>query len=365
MRRREWLQLIGAGGIPWAPALRAQGRVEPGTALVFPRDFGAHPEHRTEWWYLTGELLTESPGKDPTSRLGFQITFFRSRNDLAGNNPSAFAPRQLLFAHVALTDLAAGRLLHDQRMARAGFGLAEAAEHDTRVRLHGWELQREGPVRGGRYRARLEARNFSLDLTFQETQPLLLQGQAGYSRKGPEPGQSSHYYSKPQLAVQGQVQRNGQSLSVRGTAWLDHEWSEALMHPEAVGWDWTGMNLDDGSALTAFRLRRNDGSPLWAGGSWRTPGGAAHSFGPGEVHFEPQRHWTSPASGATYPVQWQLRTPVGNHTVAALLDAQELDSRGSTGAIYWEGLSELRDAEGRRVGRGYLEMTGYAGVLRL
>ena len=135
---------------------------------------------------------------------------------------------------------------------------------------------------------------------------VLLQGEAGFSRKGPEPVQASYYYSKPQLAVLGRLTLQGRTQTVRGSAWLDHEWSEALMHPDAVGWDWIGMNLDDGSALTAFRLRRRDGSALWAGGSFRTAGGALRVFEPTEVRFTPGRRWTSPHSRAEYPVHWRV-----------------------------------------------------------
>jgi predicted secreted hydrolase len=152
---------------------------------------------------------------------------------------------------------------------------------------------------------------------------------------------------------------------VTGKAWLDHEWSEELLHPEAVGWDWIGMNLDDGSALTAFRLRTKDGAPLWDGGSFRSPQGGLYTFSPGESDFAPQRRWTSPLSQATYPVEWIVRTPADFYTVRAVIDNQELDSRASTGAIYWEGLSNLFDSNGKQVGRGYLEMTGYAQRLRL
>jgi predicted secreted hydrolase len=158
---------------------------------------------------------------------------------------------------------------------------------------------------------------------------------------------------------------DGRSLPVHGMAWLDHEWSDTLLDPAAVGWDWIGINLLDSCALTAFRLRRADGSTLYAGGSFRTAGGATRVFEPDEVHFVPLRHWTSEASRARYPVQWTIETPAGRHTVSALLDAQELDSRASTGSIYWEGLSELLDERSRRIGLGYLEMTGYASALRL
>lgn len=149
---------------------------------------------------------------------------------------------------------------------------------------------------------------------------------------------------------------------------MDHEWSDTLLDENAVGWDWIGMNFADGGALTAFRLRRADGSTLYAGGSWRDPGGRVRAFAPDEVRFTPGRAWTSAATRSRYPVEWQVNVPtapLGGYRVRALLDDQELDSRGSTGTVYWEGLSEITDAQGRPLGRGYLEMTGYAAKLRL
>lgn len=349
MRRRELLAAAPALLVLPAQAL-------PARTLHFPRDHGAHPELRTEWWYITGAV--DAGGR----RFGFQLTFFRSRVDATQAMASAFAAKQLVFAHAAVTDVQGGRLHHDQRIARAGFGVAGAETADTRVRLRDWQLARG---EDGTYRARLPARDFTLDLHIEPTQPPLLQGNQGLSRKGPDPSQASYYYSLPQLAATGTITLEGRRFDVQGKAWLDHEWSEALMHPQAVGWDWIGMNLDDGSALTAFQLRREDGSPLWDGGSFRRAGAAAAIAGPGETRFSPQRRWTSPLTGASYPVQWALQAPAGRYTVRALLDDQELDSRASTGAVYWEGLSELLDGQGRRVGRGYLEMTGYAQRLRM
>lgn len=354
LRRRPLLGALLGGALAWplAPA-----NALPPRSLQFPRDHGAHPELRTEWWYVTGELQSGA------RRLGFQVTFFRSRVDATQGMASAFAARQLVFAHAAVTDLAGGRLWHDQRIARAGFSIAQAAQDDTRLRLRDWSLQRTA---AGHYEAQVPAGEFALALRLTPTQPLLLQGARGLSRKGPEAAQASYYYSQPQLRAEGRVRLQGQSFDARGRAWLDHEWSEALLHPQAVGWDWIGMNLDDGSALTAFRLRRADGSALWDGGSWRGAGQAQpQAFQAGQTRFTPLRHWTSAASAARYPVEWTVETPAGRFTVRALLDDQELDSRASTGAVYWEGLSELLDAQGRRVGSGYLEMTGYAAPLRL
>ncbi len=349
MRRRPLLAALPA--LALLPAARAL----PPASLQFPRDFGAHPDFRTEWWYVTGYAAA---GR---REFGFQVTFFRTRVEAAQAMQSRFAAKQLVFAHAALTDVQGRKLWHDQRIAREGFGIARAATGDTDVRLRDWSLVRHADG----YRARVEATDFALDLRFAPTQPVLLQGDQGLSRKGPEPKQASYYYSEPQLAVSGAVTLKGQRFECAGRAWLDHEWSQELLHPQAVGWDWIGMNLDDGAALTAFRLRRQDGSALWAGGSLRSRSGELQVFGPQDVVFTPGRRWTSPLSLAAYPVEWEVRTPAGAFRVRAVIDDQELDSRASTGAIYWEGLSDLLDGTGRRVGRGYLELTGYAQRLRL
>ena len=264
-------------------------QVLPGRALEFPRDHGAHPAFRTEWWYVTG-WLEDGKGRP----LGFQVTFFRTRPKLAGENPSRFAARQLLVAHAALSDPAAGKLAHDQRVARAGFGLAEAAEGDTDVKLDDWRLSREG----GRYVARIPGREFSLDLVLDFDRPPLLQGEGGFSRKAPDPRSASHYYSVPQLRVSGSITRGGRSEPVRGSAWLDHEWSSDYIPQGAVGWDWIGINLEDGGALMAFRMRAADGATLWAGGARLGPDGKAEALRGDQVEFSPRRSWRSPRTGA-------------------------------------------------------------------
>ena len=368
--RRRWLRLLSGATVPTALAAAAAPAAAPPAQasavradrpITLPRDHGAHLDARTEWWYATG-WLGDARG-EPTH--GFQLTFFRSRTGLALGLTSRFAARHLLFAHAAVTVLAEGRHLHDQRIARwsgaAGSALASASASDGDVTLGGWTLRHDGAA----WRARLPAQGFSLDLSLSRTQPPLLQGDAGFSRKGPQERQASHYYSEPQLAARGQLGLAGSVAPASGRAWLDHEWSDEILHPEAVGWDWIGINLFDGSALTVFVLRRRDGTALWAGGSFRAAGQASRSFAPHEVQMTPGRRWRSPSSAAVYPVQWQLQTPAGPFSLRALLDAQELDSRASTGTVYWEGLSELLDGQGRRVGLGYLEMTGYAAPLRL
>jgi predicted secreted hydrolase len=331
-------------------------KVVPGHRMRFPHDEGAHPDFRIEWWYITGWL--EDAGKP----LGFQITFFRVRPELKHDNPSGFAPRQIMIAHAALSDPGRGSLLHAQRAARVGFGLAGADPGRTRAWIDEWRLEQKekttstGP--GQAYLARIPAQNFSLDLAFTATQEPLLQGADGFSRKGPAPLSASYYYSLPHLAVEGTVLHGGKRRQVSGSAWLDHEWSSQYMEKEAAGWDWIGINLDGGAALMAFRMRDAQSGQLWAGGALRHADGRVDVFPPSDVRFVPRRQWKSPRSGTTYPVSFLVQAGNREFEIEPLFDDQEHDTRASTGTIYWEGaVRALRD--GRVAGLGYLELTGY------
>ena len=326
MRRRLFL---GGALLPFAAwAEKVQFPVVRPRALEFPRDHGAHPEFRTEWWYVTGWL--DGP-------LGFQITFFRARPEEQSDNPSSFNPRQILFAHAALSDPKRGLLVHDQLAARAGHSLAEAETQRTGVWIDDWALYLEG----NRYHAKIAARDFEFDFTFFIGDKPVLQGENGYSRKGHRPEEASYYYSHPQLSVVGNV--NGKQIT--GSAWLDHEWSSAYLAPEAAGWDWTGINFFNGHSLTAFQMRAK--------------AGGIHYAPPGTV-FKPLRTWKSPRTGVAYPVSMQ----VNDLRLEPLMDDQELDARASVGTIYWEGaVRAFKDRN--EVGRGYLELTGYWKPMKL
>ena len=323
--------------------------------LTFPADYGSHPEFRTEWWYVTGWLST-----DHGEPLGFQITFFRSKPDIDANNPSSFTPHQLLIAHCALSDPKRGRLWQDQRIRRAGLGLAEAARGDTDVWIDRWSLKRDAAG----YSAKIDAEDFSFALTLSETQAVLLNGNAGVSRKGPAAGAASYYYSLPHMRVAGTITRQGSADRVTGEAWFDREWSSEYLDPQAVGWDWIGLNLDDGAALMAFRIRGAHGEQRWAGGTLRTGEGKVQIMGPDEIEFRAGRQWLSPRTRIAYPVQWHVRAGTREFDLEPLLDDQENDTRLSTGAIYWEGAVRAYQ-EHTFVGRGYLELTGYGERLHL
>ncbi|MDY0067539.1 MAG: lipocalin-like domain-containing protein [Steroidobacteraceae bacterium] len=333
------------------------GAVTPGHVIQWPRDEGSHPRFRTEWWYLTGWLESETG-----QTFGFQVTFFRHRPGFDEHNPSRFAARQLLFAHASLSDPRMGKLLRAEKVARAGFGLAEAREGSLDVHIDDWRLRRaaDGPIS-----AQLAAERFRFDLQFASTQPPLLHGRERYSQKTPDPDAASYYYGLPQLQAQGRIWVDGEAHAVRGLAWLDHEWFSDILDASAQGWDWTGLNLDDGSALMALRMRNAQGEPYWAAATLRDAQGVIRTFGPREVHWQVLRRWRSPRTGIRYPVE--VRVQVGGRTLhlRPLMDDQENDARASTGIIYWEGAMRALDASGRAIGRGYLELTGYGERIRL
>jgi predicted secreted hydrolase len=337
--------------------------VVPGKPVALPQDTGAHPAFRTEWWYVTGWL--DTPDHQP---LGFQITFFRSATGHPANDPSAFAPAQLIIAHAALSDPAFGRLVHDQRIERQGFGLAYAKPGNTDVKLDTWRMVRAAD---GHYDVSADAAGFALHLTLTPTGAPLVQGENGYSRKGPLPQQASYYYSEPQLRVTGSVTRPASDAAnaskptqVTGSAWLDHEWSSTLLASDAVGWDWLGANLADGAALMAFRIRTADGHALWAHAALRAADGQITQYAPADVDFTPTREWRSPRTNTQYPVAMSVRTGDTHWQLTPLLDDQELDSSASTGALYWEGAVTLT-RDGQPAGHGYLELTGYGKKLQV
>lgn len=328
--------------------------VRPGAVFHFPADHGAHPAFRTEWWYVTGWLQ----GADGRP-IGFQVTFFRVHPLGWAADPSRFAPNQILFAHAALSDPAIGHLLHAERAARAGFGLAGAKVGDADVRIDDWDFRRVG----GRFVTHVAAPGFALALALRPIQPVLLEGEGGYSRKGPRPEQASYYYSMPHLTVAGFVRRGGHQERVTGEAWLDREWSSDYLAPQAVGWDWTGINLPNGGALMAFRIRARGGTTLWAGGTLRQRDGQVTTLGPKDIRFVPLARWRSPRTGAVYPVseRVELHLPEGERTyiLTPLFPDQELDGRSAGMPVYWEGAVRTGG------GRGYLELTGYAAPLAL
>ncbi len=325
--------------------------------LVLPQDHGSHPLFRTEWWYLTGWL------GEGESAMGFQLTFFRSRTRHNPKNPSRFAPTQLLFAHGAVADTAHGSLRHAERSGRLGRAALHAAEGDTDLRFEDWRLRRLERAGRSVYEGRFAGEGFSVEFEATAGQPPILRGVDGFSSKGPRPEHASHYYSQAPLTVRAKVGLGQSSQSRSGLAWLDHEWSSQLLMPGGVGWDWIGINLLDGGTLMAFRIRDDKGQTLYSHADARGADGRSQS-GWQALAWQPTGQWRSPRSLIQYPLPMALQLGQRRLELAPLMLAQEVDARASTGGYYWEGAVELRE-QGRLLGRGYLELTGYGGALQL
>ena len=332
-------------------------QAEPAYPWQFPRDHGSHPEYRIEWWYYTGNLES-----DRGRRFGYQVTFFRVGVDPAPANPSRWAVRDLYMAHLAVTDLRTGRHLVAERLDRGGLGWAGARTETLDV----WNGDWRASLDGGRHRLEAVDRSFGVELDLEPGKGPTLHGEGGLSRKGPSAGNASLYYSMTRMSAAGRVRLDGEWVDVTGASWMDHEFGTTFLEPGQVGWDWFSLQLDDGADLMVFQLRRADGRPDdHSAGTWVDAAGAATRLGRDDVRLVPGRRWSSSASGAAYPVEWRVDVPGrrASFEVTAALDAQELDTGDSTGVTYWEGAVTVTGRVGDRPvrGRGYLEMTGYAG----
>ncbi len=328
----------------------------------FPRDHGAHPAYRTEWWYFTGNLRTA-----PGHRYGYQLTFFRQGLALSPKNPAtSWSIRDVYPAHFAISDIGRNSFWFAEQVSRAGPGLAGSRTGGMDVWCLPWSARMaEGKILLG---ARKDGAELNLELTGRK--PPALHGQKGLSKKGPGAGAASYYYSLTDLATRGTLRTReaGAAVPVTGTSWFDHEFGSHQLSREQSGWDWFALHLADGRDLMLYFLRKRDGALEGASsGTLVEKSGQYRHLRLSEVTCTVLATWRSPRSGARYPNRWRIVVPSAgiDLTVATLIAAQELDTTRSTGVIYYEGAI---DGQGRSAGRpvgceGYVEMTGYAGSL--
>jgi predicted secreted hydrolase len=327
--------------------------------FVFPGDHGPHPTFRTEWWYVTGNL-TAAGGRE----FGFQLTIFRSAlASEARVSPSAWVTNQAYMGHFTLTDVRENDFRAHERFARGAADLAGATAFPPRVWLGDWSIESAGaetfPVR-----LRAEDEGVAIDLGLEAGKPPVLQGERGLSRKGPEPGNASFYYSLTRMPADGRIVVEGDTLAVTGLAWFDREWSTSALSPDQVGWDWLALQLDDGWDLMAYRLRRSDGTAdPFSEAVLVDPKGVSTRLRFGdELTLESIGDWTSPLDGAVYPAGWRVTIPSRGWdlTIEPRVADQELD----LSFRYWEGavsVSGTGESGAPAAGRGYVELTGYAG----
>jgi predicted secreted hydrolase len=340
------------------PATAAESQFQnavPGRVFAFPRDHGKHPEFQTEWWYFTGNLDSEN------HQWGFQLTFFRRalvREPV--RKDSSWAVRDIYPAHFALTDVTRGRFFHTDLLSREGPGLAGAGSEDLNVYVKNWTAVRDGET----IHLKAQKDTYALELSLTPEKPPLLHGDRGFSRKGDSEKQASYYYSMTRLKVRGTITFDGQTRQVNGYAWMDHEFSSGILDENQVGWDWFSIQLDDGTELMAFHLRKKDGTFERPFGTFVPKQGEVASLESDSIIITPVETWVSPNTGTKYPSRWKLEIPGKKISLelTPLVHDQELVTGRSTAVTYWEGAVSAKGlSDGKAVtGRGYVELTGYA-----
>ncbi len=322
----------------------------------FPQDFGAHPDFQTEWWYYTGNVQTES-GR----RFGFQFTIFRRA--IAPSEPdttSEWRTNQLYMAHFAVSDVAGDQFYHDERFSRAGAGLAGAeVDPNYRVWLDDWQVS---GTNADDTQTRIQAATdqVAVDLALDQSKPPALQGDHGLSAKSAEPGNASYYYSLTRLLTSGTITVGGETFTVSGATWMDHEFGTSALGADALGWDWFGLQLDDDRELMVGQIRRAGGDKdPYFGGLLVNPDGSTQYLPAEAITIQSTGTWTSPHTGATYPAGWNVTVDTGGGaplklTVTPQIADQELYG---SGIAYWEGTVKI---SGSATGYGYTELTGYA-----
>ena len=356
MRSSFFLALLFlVGATNWAADYK---QALPGYRYEFPRDHFNHPDYRTEWWYYTGNVKT-GDGR----RFGFELTFFRQAVARDAND-SPLHINDLYMAHLALSDLSEHRFYHDERINRAGPGIAGIDEQTGLIWNGNWQVQ----LAAAKQSLRAQNGEFAIQLDLIPAKPPVIQGRDGISRKAAGEGHASHYISMTRLLASGKIELDGKTQSVEGSAWMDHEFFSDSMDPTESGWDWVSLQLDDRSEIMLYRLRHRDGSvDPYSSGTYTDAQGNSTFLALNDFLLTPAGDkWTSPQTKAAYPVRWHIAIPRLDldAEIATPLPDQEIPSR--FGPTYWEGAI---DVTGKRDGAslhgvGYLEMTGYAAAMR-
>jgi predicted secreted hydrolase len=343
--------------------LAAQYRTAlPGYSFEFPRDHFNHPDFQTEWWYYTGNLKSADG-----HRFGFELTFFRQAVSRDPARTATWEVNDLYVAHLALSDLDGRKFFHSERTNRSGPGIANVSESLGRIWNGNWQIQWRGE---DQELTAIDPR-FQLHLTLHPEKPPVIHGENGVSQKAEGLGRASHYISLTRLATSGVIELDNKRLKINGTSWMDHEFFTHQLESNQTGWDWLSLQLDDYTELMLFRIRRKDGSidPYSAGTYVDSKGKTTH-LRSGDFSLEPVgEKWTSPVTGATYPIHWKIAIPqLGIELEAKTpLASQELTGNSKLAPNYWEGaivLTGRRNAQPLN-GAGYLEMTGYDRTVQL
>lgn len=319
--------------------------VLPGRALTFPADHGPHPDYRIEWWYLTANLA-DAAG----NAYGVQWTLFRQAM-AAGAQQDGWANAQIWMGHAALTSAATHR--SSETFARGGVGQAGAIAQPFRAWIDAWEmrgLEAMSAVTLSPLALTASGADFSYALQLDADRLLVLQGDAGYSKKS-ERGQASYYYSQPWFKASGALTIDDKQVTVTGQAWMDREWSSQPLASDQTGWDWFSLHLADGNKLMLFRLRQGNGDNYFSG-NWITPDGKSEQLPSSAISMTPTA--STEIAGRKLPTSWRIA--IASRGLAIETSPLNAQAWMGTSFAYWEGPIAIL---GSHSGVGYLEMTGY------
>ena len=345
------------------PALDTPYRVAlPGYRYEFPRDFFAHPEFQTEWWYTTGNVKS-ADGR----AFGFELTFFRQAVSSDESRRGTWDVRDIYLAHLALSDLDGGRFYHSERVNRSGPGIAGVSEKEGRVWNGNWFAAWKND---GTQHLAAQSDEFQFDFTLTPEKAPVIHGENGVSQKAEGAGRASYYFSQTRLATTGTIVLEGKQFAISGLSWMDHEFFTHQLGADQTGWDWFSIQLEDKTELMLFILRHKDGSiDPYSAGTYVDVSGQSVHLRATDFSLQPQGStWKSPATGATYPIQWSVSVPKLGLALGAKtkLAQQEITGNTKFAPSYWEGAMEFSGTRGKTKinGVGYLEMTGYDHALR-
>jgi predicted secreted hydrolase len=333
-------------------------------SFSFPEDHAAHPDYRIEWWYLTGNLKSESTTLETGgNEFGYQITFFRTA--LQSNPPhrqSRWASNQLWMAHLAVSDINQKKHYQQQRLSRGTLGLAGIQQQPFKIWLDDWQITAND---NGNFPLHITAKDqqFSINLTVNSLKPVVLQGKQGLSQKSLEPGNASYYYSFTRLHTTGTLTVEDKEYQLNGLSWLDREWSSSALGKHQSGWDWFSLQLNNGEELMYYRMRNkknNRSNPTNTQGSqgkWINKDGTTINLTSKDVTLTPLEYWQA-ENGKRYPVSWKMAIPrLSQHLI---IKAAINDQLMRTSVEYWEGSVTVHSINSKQqIGQGYLEMTGY------
>jgi predicted secreted hydrolase len=326
--------------------------------FIFPSDHGPHPDFRTEWWYITGNLTDKN-----NRRFGYQFTIFRtSLTKKSEIRESDWGSNQIYMAHFAVTDIENGEFYFEERFSREGNELAGAQINPLKVWLEDWQMRQTGDkIYFNLPAVSISAKtgDVKIDLSLYSIKPVVLQGEGGLSQKGEQQGNASYYYSYTRLSTEGKVVLNEKEFNVSGYSWMDREWSTSALSDDQVGWDWFALQFNDSSEIMYYQMRKNDGTPdLFSKGIIVNKDGTSKLIKKDDVYLKVTDYWESP-SGVKYPSGWEL--DITDEKIRLEIIPAVKNQLMDVSISYWEGaviIEGMKDQE-KLKGRGYVELTGY------